>query len=89
MNTPLCQAPEPELPQLLIGIARLGYRGPIPEHALSSLISHAKEHGIDAVLGWVEEDPGFLFMPTWQFWPVLLTSFRETVLTRIALARDE
>jgi len=75
MSEPLCQAPGRELPQLLMGIVRLGYRGRIMEHALSSLVAHAKEHGVETVLRWVDEDPGYLFMPSWQFWPVLLTSF--------------
>jgi hypothetical protein len=55
------------LPALLLGIARLGYRGPIPERALSSLVAHAQEHGVPAVLAWIEEDPGLLFVPSWQF----------------------
>jgi len=71
----LSQAPGRELPQLLMGIAQLGYRGPIAEHALSSLVAHAKEHGVSTVLHWIDEDPGYLFVPSWQFWPVLLTSF--------------
>ncbi len=58
----------PELPQLLLGLAQLGCRGPILEHALSSLVAHAQEHGVETVLGWVEEDSGLLFVPSWQFW---------------------
>lgn len=68
MSAPLCQAPAPELPQLLLGLARIGHRGTIPAHALSSLVAHAKEHGVEAVLGWVRDDPGLLFVPSWQFW---------------------
>lgn len=59
------------LPALLMGIARLGYRGSIPAHALSSLVAHAEDHGVDTVLSWVEEDPGLLIIPTWQFVPWL------------------
>jgi len=66
-----------ELLQLLLGIARLGYRGPITEMALSSLVAHAKEHGVQTVLSWIEEDPGLLLMPSWQFVPYFFTSFRE------------
>jgi hypothetical protein len=50
-----------------MGIGRLGYSGPITECALSSLIAHADEHGLDEVLRWIEDDPGFLIMPSWQF----------------------
>jgi len=66
-----------ELPQLLLGIARLGYRGRITEMALSSLVAHAKEHGVQTVLSWIGEDPGLLLMPSWQFVPYFFTSFRE------------
>ena len=55
------------LPALLLGIAKLGHRGPIAERALSSLIAHGKEHGVATVLGWIEEDPGLLSVPSWQF----------------------
>lgn len=61
-----------ELPQLLLGIAALRYRGPITEQALSSLVAHAKEHSVEAVLAWVEDDPGLLVLPSWQFWPIPL-----------------
>jgi len=65
-----------ELPQLLLGIAALGYRGPITEWALSSLVAHAKEHGVETVLSWVEDDPGLLVLPSWQFWRVPLAGLR-------------
>lgn len=55
------------LPSVLVRIARLGYRGTIPEHALSSLVAHVEEHGLEVVLRWVEEDPGLLLVPSWQF----------------------
>ena len=60
-----------ELPALLLGIAKIGYRGPIPECALSSLVAHAQEHGVSAVLSWIEEDAGLLLVPSWQFFRVL------------------
>jgi hypothetical protein len=56
-----------ELPALVLGIARLGYRGPIHERALSSLLAWASEYGVEGVLRWVEEDPGYLIAPSWQF----------------------
>ena len=56
-----------ELPGLLLGIARLGHRGPIPERPLSSLVAHAQEHGVEIVLSWIEDDPGLLVVPSWQF----------------------
>lgn len=65
-----------ELPALLLGIGRLGYRGPITEQALSSLVAHAKEHGVEAVLEWIRDDPGLLFMPSWQFGLFLFTRFK-------------
>ncbi|MBZ5639220.1 MAG: hypothetical protein LAO51_10775 [Acidobacteriia bacterium] len=55
------------LPAVLMGITRLGYRGTITEHALSSLVAHVEEHGLETVLRWIEEDPGLLLMPSWQF----------------------
>ena len=55
------------LPALLLGIAKLGYRGPISERALSSLVAHAQNHGVSAVLSWIESDPGLLLVPSWQF----------------------
>ena len=67
MSTPLCQAPNPELPQLLLGLGRIGFRGELSEYALSSLVDHAKDHGVGEVLSWVEDDPGLMFVPTWQF----------------------
>ena len=67
MSAPLCQVPVPELPQLLLGLTQMGYRGPITAEALSSLVAHAQEHGAEAVLGWVREDSGLLFVPSWQF----------------------
>ena len=57
----------PELPQLLLGIAALGYRGPISERALSSLVAHAEEQGVAEVLSWIDQDPGLLLVPSWQF----------------------
>lgn len=56
-----------ELPALLLGIAKLGYQGLIPERALSSLVAHAQEHGVPTVLSWIEDDPGLLLVPSWQF----------------------
>lgn len=56
-----------ELVQLVLGIAHLGYRGSIGERTLSSLVAHAKDHGVEAVLGWIEDDPGLLLIPSWQF----------------------
>lgn len=67
MSAPLCQAPAPELPQLLLGLAQRGYSGSITTQALSSLVAHAQEHGVAVVLGWVHDDPGLLLVPTWQF----------------------
>jgi len=55
------------LPALLLGIAKLGYRGPILERALSSLVAHAQEHGVSAVLSWIDQDAGLLLVPSWQF----------------------
>lgn len=55
------------LPAVLLAIARLGYRGPLPEGALSSLVAHVEEHGLEEVLRWIDEDPGLLLMPSWQF----------------------
>jgi len=55
------------LPALLLGIGRLGYRGQIPDRALSSLVSHAEEYGVEEVLRWIDQDPGLLFVPSWQF----------------------
>ena len=72
MSVALCQASAPELPQLLLGLARIGYCGTITAQALSSLVAHAKEHGVDVVLGWVRADPGLLFVPSWQFWLPLI-----------------
>lgn len=63
-----------ELPRLLLGLAALGYRGLITERALSSLVAHAKDHGVETVLSWVEDDPGLLFLPSWQFWPPSLAT---------------
>ena len=56
-----------ELVQLLMGIAKLGYRGLITETALSSLVAYAKDYGVEEVLRWINEDPGLLFVPSWQF----------------------
>ena len=56
-----------ELVQLLMGIAKSGYRGPIKETALSSLVAYAKDYGVEEVLRWIEEDPGLLTVPSWQF----------------------
>lgn len=55
------------LPALLLGIGRLGFNGPITERALSSLVAYADEHGLEEVLRWIDEDPGLLFVPSWQF----------------------
>lgn len=52
---------------LVFGIARLGYRGAIGETCLSSLLAHAKNHGVPEVLLWILEDPGLLLVPSWQF----------------------
>ncbi len=56
-----------ELVQLLMGIAKLGYRGPIQEKALSSLVAYAKDYGVEEVLKWINEDSGLLIVPSWQF----------------------
>ena len=64
MSVPLCQAPGRELPQLLLGIARLGFRGSIEAAALSSLLTQAKDHGVETVLAWVDDDPGLLIVPS-------------------------
>ena len=55
------------LPALLLGVAHRGYRGTITERALSSLVAHAEAHGLEEVLSWIDEDPGLLFVPSWQF----------------------
>lgn len=74
-----------ELVQLLVGIASLGYQGPIAERALSSLVAHAKEHGVATVLAWVVEDPGLLQVPSWQFgwqvFPCFFPGFNERRLS--------
>ena len=67
MSAPLCQAPVQELPQLLLGLAQRGYHGPLTAQALSSLVAHAQEHGVTTVLCWIDDDPGLLFVPSWQF----------------------
>jgi hypothetical protein len=59
------------LPALLMGIGRLGYRGIITERALSSLVAYVEEFGLEEILQWIDEDPGFLFVPSWQFTPWL------------------
>ena len=56
-----------ELVQLLLGIAKLGYRGPISERALSFLVAYAKDYGVEEVLRWIDEDSGYLIVPSWQF----------------------
>ena len=66
------------LPALLLGIARMGYRGRISERALSSLVAHAEEHGMETVLEWIRDDSGLLEAPSWQFYPYFsFTSFRK------------
>jgi hypothetical protein len=55
------------VPAVLMGISRLGYRGAIGAKALSSLVAHAQEHGLETVLLWIEQDPGLLLVPSWQF----------------------
>lgn len=59
--------PEDPLPALLMELARLGYRGRINERALSSLVAHVKDHRLKEVLRWIDEDPGLLVVPSWQF----------------------
>ena len=56
-----------ELVKLLFGLARIGYRGPIKEPSLSSLLAYAKDASVSEVLGWVNDDSGLLFCPSWQF----------------------
>ena len=55
------------LPALLLGIATLGFRGSIPERALSSLVAHAQQDDLSQVIGWIEKDPGLMLVPSWQF----------------------
>lgn len=54
--------------QLLMGIARMGYRGSINDRALSSLVAWAKDYGVEEVLSWIKDDPGLFLVPSWQFW---------------------
>lgn len=56
-----------ELVQLLMGLARMGYRGSIGEECLSSLVAWAKEYSVAEVLEWIKDDPGYLICPSWQF----------------------
>ena len=56
-----------ELAQLLMGLARIGFRGSIGERSLSSLVAWAKQHSVAEVLQWIEVDPGLIFCPSWQF----------------------
>ena len=56
-----------ELVQLLMGLSRMGFRGSIGERSLSSLVAWAKQHSVAEVLAWIDEDPGLLFCPSWQF----------------------
>jgi len=62
------------LPALVVGIARMGYRGSIPERALSSLVNQAEEHGVNAVLDWILDDSGLLSVPSGELYtrPALL-----------------
>jgi len=53
--------------ELLLGIGRLGYNEGISERCLSSLLAHAREHGLQEVLHWIQDDPGYLSVPSWQF----------------------
>jgi len=57
-----------EIAALVVGLARMGYRGPISETCLSSLVAHARDHGVAEVLAWVQADRGLLLAPSWQFW---------------------
>ncbi len=59
------------LVQIVLGIARLGYRGAVSEQCLSSLVAHAQDNGVAEVLGWIQKDPGYLSCPSWQFLPCL------------------
>jgi hypothetical protein len=58
-----------ELVPLLFGIAKLGYRGAIQERPLSSLLTQAKDHGVEATLAAIDDDPGLLLVqsacPRW------------------------
>jgi hypothetical protein len=51
---------------LLIGLARMGFRGSITERCLSSLVMQAQDHGVAEVLTWVADDPGLLWVRTHQ-----------------------
>ena len=53
--------------QLLMGIARMGYRGVISDKCLSSLVAWAQDYGVQEVLSWIKDDSGLLFVPSWQF----------------------
>jgi hypothetical protein len=48
-----------------IAVALARYR--VAAHALAALANFAEDHGVDAVLAWVEEDPGWAFCPSSPF----------------------
>jgi hypothetical protein len=51
--------------EVAVRLARTGL--PFSERALSSLVVYAHEHGLETVAGWVEDDPGLSFVPSWPF----------------------
>lgn len=64
--------------QLSFAIARMYPGINIKEKALSSLSAYSMNHGIGKVIGWVENDVGLVFVPSWQFsWTSFLLSFRK------------
>lgn len=60
---------------LSVELARRGHLG-VTAPALSSLVGHAHEHGLEAVLAWVDDDPALLWCPSWQWVPWLLFGLR-------------
>jgi hypothetical protein len=55
-----------ELVGLVIGLARMGFRGTIKEQTLSCLVGWAKDYGVAEVLSWIDQDPGWLIAPSWR-----------------------
>lgn len=58
-----------DLPRLLLGLARGGYREALSERSLACLLRWCSAVSVPTALSWIAEDSGWVSIPSWDLPP--------------------